>query len=298
VKYPIDGLEAFIEIVDLGSFNKAAQKMHLTQTALTRRIQRLEAQLGLRLLDRTTRSVSLTTVGRDFLPEARQLLEDVQRSFERLRNMSRLSDGDVVIASVPSLMFGRLPRVLHSYALAHPANRVEVLDRDSSRVLEAVRQRHAQFGLHVHLPNDQDLHHETVCLDPFVAYCRKDHPLAGRAAVSWAELARFELITLGGTSGNRQRMEAQLAIAGIDIRTRFVVEYYSTALGLASEGLGVAILVSFGADVRPALVQVPLIDPVIHRPLSLVRRRGETLTPAAQVLYRQILAQLSAPAAA
>jgi len=116
--------------------------------------------------------------------------------------------------------------------------------------------------------------------------------------VSWSELAAFDLITLGGTSGNRQRMEAQLALAGIDIRTRFVVEYYSTALGLASEGLGVAILVSFGAEVRPPLVQVPLVGPVIDRPLSLVRRRGETLTPAAQALYRQILAEPSPPRAA
>lgn len=298
MKYPIEGLEAFIEIVDLGSFNRAAQKMNLTQTALTRRIQRLEAQLGLQLLDRTTRSVGLTTLGRDFLPEARQLLEDVHRSFERLRNMSRLSDGDVVIASVPSLMFGRLPRVLHRYALAHPANRVEVLDRNSTRVLEAVRQRHAEFGLHVHLPNQPELHHEAVCRDPFVAYCHEEHPLARRPAVSWAELAQFDLITLGGTSGNRQRMEAQLARAGIDIRTRFVVEYYSTALGLAIEGLGVAILVSFGAQVRPPLVQVPLVDPVIDRPLSLVRRRGETLTPAARSLYRQILAELSPAASA
>lgn len=64
MKHPIDGLEVFIQIAELGSFNKAAEKLHVTQTALTRRIQRLEAYLGLKLLDRTTRVVVLSTVGR------------------------------------------------------------------------------------------------------------------------------------------------------------------------------------------------------------------------------------------
>ena len=93
MKHPIDGLEAFIQIAELGSFNKAAEKLHVTQTALTRRIQRLEAYLGLKLLDRTTRVVVLSTVGRAFLPEAKRLVDELGRSIERLRSQSRDASG-------------------------------------------------------------------------------------------------------------------------------------------------------------------------------------------------------------
>ncbi|MBV8380424.1 MAG: LysR family transcriptional regulator [Paucibacter sp.] len=258
MKYPIAGLEALIDIVDLGSFSKAAEKQHISQTGLTRRMQRLEEQLGLRLLDRTTRSVTLTSVGRDFLPEARRLIEEVERSFLRLRHRAQRLDGDVVIASVPSLMFGRLPQVLGDYMHQCPHTRIEVLDRNSTRVLDAVRHRQAEFGLHVHLPEHlPDLHHEPLAAAPFSAVCRADHALADRTRLEWADLGGHDLITLGGSSGNRQRMESQLTRSGIDIRTRFVVEYYSTALGLAAQGLGVAILVDLGVAPSPPLVRHP-----------------------------------------
>jgi DNA-binding transcriptional LysR family regulator len=286
MKHPIDGLEAFIQIAELGSFNKAAEKLHVTQTGLTRRIQRLESHVGLRLLDRTTRTVALTGIGREFLPEAKRIVDDVDRSFDRLKTISRFSTGDIAIASVPSLMYGRLPRILKTYAAQHPHNRVEILDRTSTLVIDAVRRSNAAFGLHVQSANQPDLHNEVLVRDPFVAYCRNDHPLAGRSSIAWAELAGFDLITIGGSGSNRLLMEAQLARVGIDVRTKFVVEYFSSAIGLASEGLGVAILVaSIIENLRPDLTQIPLVEPVVDRPVSVIRRRGETLTPAAQALY-------------
>ena len=155
MKHPIDGVEAFIQIAELGSFNKAAEKLHVTQTGLTRRIQRLESHVGLKLLDRTTRTVALTSIGREFLPEAKRMVDEVGRSFDRLKTISRFSTGDIAIASVPSLMYGRLPRILRTYAVQHPHNRVEILDRTSILVIEAVRRRQAEFGLHVQPPTSR-----------------------------------------------------------------------------------------------------------------------------------------------
>ncbi len=88
-------------------------------------------------------------------------------------------------------------------------------------------------------------------------------------------------------------MEAQLSRSGIEVKTKFVVEYFSSAIGLASEGLGIAILVeSLVENLRPDLAQIPLVDPIVDRPVSLIRRRGETLTPAAQALYNLIVRDL------
>jgi DNA-binding transcriptional LysR family regulator len=186
-------------------------------------------------------------------------------------------------------MFGYLTVILGEYIRRFPNNRLQILDRGSSSVMEIVLQRQAEFGLHVKPLEHPDLHTDLLRCDPFVAYCRKNHPLAARMEIRWNELADFDLITLGGNSGNRALMEAQLSKAHIDIRTRFVVEYFSSAICLARAGLGVAILVgNGGGQLSGDMLQVPIIDPIVERPLFLVRRRGETLTPAAQRLYALI----------
>ena len=87
MKIDFDGIQAFVMIAELGGFNRAAESLHLTQTALTRRMQKLESYLGLKLLDRTTRHVELTAVGRDFLPQARNIELDHLR--ERLGEIDR-----------------------------------------------------------------------------------------------------------------------------------------------------------------------------------------------------------------
>jgi DNA-binding transcriptional LysR family regulator len=88
MKLDIDGIQAFVLVAELGGFHKAAERLHLSQTALTRRVQKLERYLGLRLLDRTTRSVSLTAVGRGFLPRATRLVEELTLSVDELKDMS------------------------------------------------------------------------------------------------------------------------------------------------------------------------------------------------------------------
>ena len=82
MKFDFDGVQAFVAVADLAGFGKAARELHITQTALTRRIQKLEAYLGLKLLDRTTRRVDLTAVGRDFLPQARSIVQEMTSAVE------------------------------------------------------------------------------------------------------------------------------------------------------------------------------------------------------------------------
>lgn len=85
MKIDFDGIQAFVTVAELGAFNKAADKLSLTQAALTRRIQKLESYLGLRLIDRTTRHMALTTVGKELLPKARSLVHEMASTFHQLR---------------------------------------------------------------------------------------------------------------------------------------------------------------------------------------------------------------------
>lgn len=296
MKLPVDGVQAFVQIAELGSYRRAAEALGLTQTALTRRIQKLEGFLGLTLLDRTTRTVRLSPVGEEFLPLAARLIADFTHGVERLRTTSRLAVGDVTVATVQSIAFRRMPAVLRAYSCGYPGNRVQILERSGALVTEAVRKGEADFGIHIQQEPDADLVEDRLICDPFVLICHRRHPLAERGEVRWAELGDADLITLGGASGNRPRVEAQLSAAGRLPRGRFVVESTPTALALVSAGVGAAILPAAltGAPQRDDLVEVLLIEPEIYRTISLVRRRNTSLTPAAAAFYEMLRVELSA----
>src|SRR5512138_1336051 len=97
------GVQAFLAVADQGSFGRAAESLHITQTALSRRVQNLEAFLGVKLLERTTRSVTLTRIGVDFLPQARRLLGDLASALTEIRETGKALRGDVTIACVPTV---------------------------------------------------------------------------------------------------------------------------------------------------------------------------------------------------
>src|SRR5262245_27432748 len=128
------GVQAFIALADQGSFSRAAKDLHITQTALSRRLQNLESFLGVRLAERTTRSVSLTPIGRNFLPQARRLLADLGTALVEIRETGKALRGDVTIACVPTVGVHYLPRILQQYAALHPENRIRILDHASSDV--------------------------------------------------------------------------------------------------------------------------------------------------------------------
>src|SRR5215470_6790318 len=133
---PIDalGLEAFLAIAQQGRFHKAARQLHITQTALTRRLQNFEDQLGVKLVERTTRSVALTQLGAAFLPQARRLFAELTAALVEIRETGRAQRGDVSIACVPTVGVQFLPRIIEEYAAAHPGNRITILDHASAGV--------------------------------------------------------------------------------------------------------------------------------------------------------------------
>ena len=98
MKIDFAGVQAFVGVAELGGFSRAAQQLNLTQTALTRRVQKLEAYLGVKLLDRTTRSVELTVVGREFLPKAQAIVGEMTTAVGELRQRARSASGGFALA--------------------------------------------------------------------------------------------------------------------------------------------------------------------------------------------------------
>lgn len=285
------GLQAFIGVADHGSFGRAAAALHLTQTGITRRLQNLEAALGVRLVERTTRALALTPVGRDFLPQARRLLSELSSALAEIRESGKAQRGEITLACVPTVGVQYLPRIIQQYSARHPGNRIRILDHASFRVAEAVLRREAEFGITLRGAHDPELVSVPLLKDRFVLVCRRDHALAKKRRLAWRELQPHALIYSGMESGNRQLLDASLGTRGLQLKASYEVQRSSTAVGLVAEGVGVAVVPELAVQkgAYPDLRVIPLVDPVVSRDLVLLSRRRAWLTPPAQALYDLIL---------
>lgn len=200
-----------MKIAELGSFHEAADALHLSQPALSRRIKKLEEGLGTALLDRTTRKVSLTSVGRDFLPNARRLLDDFDDSILNIRELAERRVGKVTLACIPTAAFYFLPSVIRLYNERYPKIRIRLLDLSANEGLEAVLRGEADFGINMMSGQPPDIEFVPLVDEPFVLACRRDHELAERTSVSWSELGDYRLIGVGRLSGNRMILDHALS---------------------------------------------------------------------------------------
>ncbi len=287
INFDLNDLLAFRAVAELGNFRRAAEAVHISQPAFSRRIDKLEQALGVRLLERTTRRVSLTGTGREFARKVAQLLDDLDGTLLGLRGLAPTRMGEVTVACVPSTVYYYLSQVIGRYREAYPRLRVKVLDAGANDVLAAVVQGDADFGVNFVGHQEPDIDFTPLAEERFVAACRRDHPLARRRRVAWRELAAWDFITVSKSSGNRLLLDQ--ALAGVAGRPEAIYEaqHVTALLGMVEAGLGVAAVPALampGKD-HPLLVSVPLDEPIVTRHVGLIRRRGRALSPAAQQLF-------------
>jgi DNA-binding transcriptional LysR family regulator len=274
-------------VAELANFSRAAEAVHISQPAFSRRIDKLEQALGVKLLDRTTRRVSLTAVGRDFARKVQALLDDLDGTLLGIRGIAASRLGEVTIACVPSTVYYYVSQVIRRYRETYPKIRVKILDASASEVLDAVSRSEVDFGLNFIGAQEPDIEFKPLQAERFVAACRRDHPLARKRRASWADLAQYDFIAISKASGNRLLIDQ--ALAGLPNRPQslYETEHITTLLGLVEAGLGVAAVPALAMPPKdhPLLVSVPLDHPIVTRRIGLIRRKGRTLSPAAQPLY-------------
>ncbi|MCO5397928.1 LysR family transcriptional regulator [Ralstonia soli] len=291
INFDLADLQAFRAVVELGNFRKAAEAVSISQPALSRRIDKLESALGVALFERTTRSVSLTTVGRVFARSAEQLLDDLDVALLGIRDVSSSRLGHVTIACVPSVAYYFLPNLIATYHNRFPRIRVKLLDASANEVLGAVISGEADFGVSFMGSQEPEIEFKMLLQERFVAACRRDHPLAGKKRVTWNELYQHDYVSVDKTSGNRLLLDQALSTVAPRAPSVCETRHVTTMLGLVEAGLGVAAVPSMAMPGRdhPILTSVPLVEPVVKRRVGIVRRRGRPLTPAADAFHQMIL---------
>ncbi|MBL8383959.1 MAG: LysR family transcriptional regulator [Burkholderiales bacterium] len=292
MNFDLQQLAAFIAVAERGSFRAAAEAIHLSPPALSRRIERLEASLGIRLFHRTTREVELTGLGRTFLERARAAFDDLAAATLGITEIGARQSGRVTIGCVPSAAFYFLPSVIRPFTEQYPELRLRIIDENDAEVARAVIAGEADFGIGFLGSRVPELDFEPLRVDAFVLAVRRDHALAGRAEVRWTDLAGMRLLAPSRASGNRQLLDDALSRAGL--RPVFAVEVnrVSTQLGMVEAGLGVGVVpgLTLPASAHLALVGIPLVGPSVTRTLGILSRHGARLHPAAQILHGHLRA--------
>jgi LysR family carnitine catabolism transcriptional activator len=284
-------LRAFVTLAELRNFTRAAARCHLSQPAFSALIRSLEAHLGARLFDRTTRSVELTAEGRSFLESAHRLLRDTEEAVAGMHDLAARRRGRVAVAALPSLAAGWLPPLLARFRDQYPGIELDVADVLSDGCIERVRNGTADFALASTRANLPELRTEAFCTDRFHLVCPADHPLARRrGTLKLADLAPWPIVQLARSSSVRQYVEA--AIYPSRLRTVLELEQLSTVAGMVRAGLGITIVPSltlFHFE-DPALAARPLAAQGLTRQVFLVRRSDRGLSVAAQALYELLMA--------
>ncbi|MEE3624262.1 LysR family transcriptional regulator [Nitrospirillum sp. BR 11752] len=285
---------AFVTVAQTLNFRAAADRLYISQPALSRRIEKLEAALDMRLLERTTRKVELTDAGRQFLNHAVVILEELELARASMVERASRAKQLVTVACVPSVANHVLPEILRLYADTHAGVRIRVIDESAGKVLDAVLEGEADIGISFLGAQNADIDFTPIRSEPYVLAVRRDHPLAAATTARWADLERERLIAVSLNSGNRVLIENVLA--GLPRRPiiHYEANHVAGALGLVSAGLGVAVLpgLALANDAYPGLVGLPMREPELSRTLGLLTRAGARLSQAATALQDLVLRQI------
>ncbi|KRC70904.1 HTH-type transcriptional regulator GltC [compost metagenome] len=279
------------------NFRQAAGQLHLSQSALSTQIQRIEEALGVRLFDRTTRTVRLTAAGEVFLQQAATLQAAFRDAIAAVGGITSAEQGQVSVAALPSLAARLLPRVLMAYRQAHPQVALKVRDTLSGPAFDLVRAGEVDFALTAADPQHADLHYVPLMSDSFILLIPQAHPLArAKGPLRWADTATAEHVSMVQPSSVRQYTEWAFLQNRIRFTPAFEAEHLTTIVAMVECGFGVAALpeIAASAVAQSGIVQRPLTGPVAERSIGLVTSRNRSLSPAATALVQTLREYLAA----
>jgi len=290
-------LDIFLVLAETGSFRRTAAQVHLSQSAVSGVVARLEEALGTRLFDRTTRSVHLTAAGQVFVEQARLLNAQTHEAVQRVQHITHIQSGKVSLAALPSLAATVVPRVMARYAEQHPQIALQLHDTLSGPAFDLVRAGTVDFALTAANPDYADLDYTPLSADGFVLLIPLNHRLAkGKTPLSWLQVAELIHISMPLPASVRQYANAAFIEHRIAFAPRYEVEHIATIHAMVKAGLGVAALPELAAAFvqQGGVVTRRLTGPDIRRPLGVVTRRHRSLSPAAQEMVRMLRQETTA----
>jgi len=249
-------------------------------------VRELEGEIGLKLIDRTTREVQLTDVGGNLVASVSRLLIDLDDALREIREIGEQRRGRVVVAASPTVACRLMPGVLASCGERFPHIALVLRDDVQSDVVRKVKSGEVDFGMVIGPFSADDLLSESLMTDSFCLVCRDDHPLARQKEIGWADLEGQPLVMLDYASGSRPIIDAVMHEYGVNANVVQELGHSATVFGLVEAGIGVSVLpwLALPLPAGAALAARPLV-PRAERTVELVRRRDRSLSPAAEAVW-------------
>jgi DNA-binding transcriptional LysR family regulator len=273
-------LSAFLAVAESGSFSTAAERLFLTQPAVSKRIAQLEQQLGTRLFDRVSRRVRLTEAGEALLPRARQVLLDLEDMGRAISNLTGTVSGTLRIGTSHHIGLHRLPPVLRRFSRQYPDVKLDIHFIDSEEAWEAVLHGDLEMGV-VTLPPQPDprLHSQAVWQDPLVFMAAPEHPLARLKRVPLETLTGYSAILPSPVTFTRRIVESLFEEQALTLNISMSTNYLETIHMMVSIGLGWSVLPETMLDDSVVRLNVDTALPV--RRLGVVTHPGRSRSNAA-----------------
>ena len=276
-------LKAFLAVAQTSSFSLAAEQLHLTQPAISKRIAVLETQVGSRLFDRIGRRINLTEAGRLLMPRAHQILTMFDDTRRALSNLQGDVQGSLVLATSHHVGLHRLPPLLKHFTRKHPAVRLDMRFLDSEKAYAGVLSGDLEMGIVTMSPAPNPaLVSVPVWTDRLRFVCAQDHPLATHPVSQLADLSHDPAVLPGEMTFTRGIVMESFARQQLDIDVAMSTNYLETLKMMVTIGLGWSVMPD--TMINDDMVVLPLDHPPIERPLGYLFHRHRTLSNAAQAM--------------
>ncbi|RBQ35974.1 LysR family transcriptional regulator [Rahnella aquatilis] len=292
MNYSLRQLRVFVAVSRYGSFSRAGESIGLSQSAVSHSMKELEAEMGVRLLDRTTREVALTDAGLRLANRVEPLLDELHAMLLDTRSFGTQHNGRVRIASSQTISAQLMPQCIASGALQYPDIRVLLRDQAQQLVLNSVRNAEVDFGIVIDPGENTDLNCEPILHEPFLMMCREDHALAALPVVKWQALNGQKLVLQDYASGSRILIDGALKTQKVKAEIVQEIGHPATLFPMVEAGIGISVIPALALPgPEGSKLVVKSLVPEINRVLMLVKRKNRSLSPAAQAIWQVVKEQ-------
>jgi DNA-binding transcriptional LysR family regulator len=276
-------LRYLVALADEQSFTRAAEREHIAQPALSQQIQKLEQELGIPLVERTTRRVQITDAGNLLVARARRVLTELESARQELDRVRGIQTGHVVVGAMNTMGPVDITLVLGRFHQLHPHVELVVRESNSDELAEMLRvdaldlaflsvtERVESHGLALH----------QILMEELIVVLPNDHPLAGQEEIRMVELSREDFISYREGARLRELLDGAAADAGFEPRIILESNESRRIRRLVARGLGIAILPrSHAVGTSDAIATARLVEPSLARDITIAWRAGRRLPPA------------------
>jgi len=277
-------LRAFLLLADCRSFTQAAAQLGVTQSGLSLLIKELESGLGGKLFDRHPRMVELTPAGLDFLAMAKRTVDSLDAAVGMMRDRRTLQRGQIRVGVPQMLAFAHMPHIASRFLSSYPNIDLSLIDGVVSRQFAPLRDGDLDLVIGPDAPGKDGVDAALLARSEVAVVCARNHRLASRKVVPWRELRdeRFISATQDLLVSIQSLIREKTGGHEFGFRSVQTVEYMTTALGMASAGLGITMCPDFVAPFAKVtgLVMLRLEDPPFFRNVYIYTAAGRSATPA------------------